>query len=197
MAEAVADAHGEGAHEGDATRRDFIFIATGTFAAVGAAMMVWPLIDQMNPAEDTLAMASTEYDVSQVTEANKSSSCGAGCRCSCVTARRTRSPRRATTIIRRAEGPGYRRFTRCSIGRQSGQTGISDRPGQLHASGLRADVWRRRLWRMAVRLPRLSLRHRRAHPARSGAEKSAARAIRLYVRYGREDRLIISGDART
>ncbi|HVY02667.1 MAG TPA: ubiquinol-cytochrome c reductase iron-sulfur subunit [Caulobacterales bacterium] len=68
MAESVADAPGADAHEGDATRRDFIFIATGAFAAVGGVMLAWPLIDQMNPAEDTLAMASTEYDVSQVPE---------------------------------------------------------------------------------------------------------------------------------
>lgn len=66
MAEAVSDTHG--ATGDDATRRDFIFIATGAFAAAGVAMVAWPLIDQMNPAEDTLALASTEYDVSAVDE---------------------------------------------------------------------------------------------------------------------------------
>lgn len=50
------------------TRRDFIYIATGAVGAVGAATFVWPLIDQMSPAADTLALASTEYDLSQVPE---------------------------------------------------------------------------------------------------------------------------------
>jgi ubiquinol-cytochrome c reductase iron-sulfur subunit len=58
-----------GAHKGEEpSRRDFIFIATGAVAAVGAAATVWPFIDQMNPAADTLALASTEYDVSGVAE---------------------------------------------------------------------------------------------------------------------------------
>lgn len=50
------------------SRRDFIYIATGAVGAVGAAALVWPFIDQMNPAADTLALASTEYDLSQVPE---------------------------------------------------------------------------------------------------------------------------------
>jgi ubiquinol-cytochrome c reductase iron-sulfur subunit len=36
-------------------RRDFLYIATGVVAAVGAAAAAWPLIDQMNPAADVLA----------------------------------------------------------------------------------------------------------------------------------------------
>jgi len=35
-------------------------------AAVGAAATVWPFIDQMNPAADTRALASTEVDLSAV-----------------------------------------------------------------------------------------------------------------------------------
>jgi len=50
------------------TRRDFIYVATGAVAAVGAATAVWPFIDQMNPAADTRAMATTEVDLSAVTE---------------------------------------------------------------------------------------------------------------------------------
>ncbi|MDE3116309.1 MAG: twin-arginine translocation signal domain-containing protein, partial [Pseudomonadota bacterium] len=36
-------------------RRDFLYIATGAVAAVGAAATAWPMIDQMNPAADVLA----------------------------------------------------------------------------------------------------------------------------------------------
>ncbi len=55
-----------GGHGAEPTRRDFILIAAGSAAAIGAVATVWPLIDQMNPARDTLAMASTEYDLAQV-----------------------------------------------------------------------------------------------------------------------------------
>ena len=44
-------------------RRDFIYVATGAFASVGAAAFVWPLIDQMNPSADVLALSSIEVDL--------------------------------------------------------------------------------------------------------------------------------------
>jgi ubiquinol-cytochrome c reductase iron-sulfur subunit len=47
-------------------RRDFINIAAVSFAGVGAATVVLPLVNQMNPAADTLALATTEVDLSQV-----------------------------------------------------------------------------------------------------------------------------------
>ena len=50
------------------SRRDFIYIATGAVGAVGAVALAWPFIDQMAPAADTLAMASTEYDLGGVPE---------------------------------------------------------------------------------------------------------------------------------
>ena len=52
----------------EAGRRDFIVVATYAMGAVGAGAVAWPLIDQMNPAADTLALASTEVDVSKITE---------------------------------------------------------------------------------------------------------------------------------
>jgi ubiquinol-cytochrome c reductase iron-sulfur subunit len=50
------------------TRRDFIFVATGSVAAVGAAATVWPLINQLNPDASTLALASIEFDVGSIPE---------------------------------------------------------------------------------------------------------------------------------
>ncbi len=50
----------------DPTRRDFLFIATGAMSAVGAAATLWPLIDQMNPAADVLALASIEIDLAPI-----------------------------------------------------------------------------------------------------------------------------------
>ncbi len=49
----------------EATRRDFLYIATGAFAA-GSVFAVWPLIDQMNPDASVLALSSIEVDLSPV-----------------------------------------------------------------------------------------------------------------------------------
>ena len=48
------------------TRRDFIYVASASIGAVGAAAMAWPFIDQMNPTTAALALASTEVDLAAV-----------------------------------------------------------------------------------------------------------------------------------
>lgn len=48
------------------TRRDFLYVATGAFAAVGGAAVLWPLIDQMNPDASMLALATIEVDLSAI-----------------------------------------------------------------------------------------------------------------------------------
>jgi ubiquinol-cytochrome c reductase iron-sulfur subunit len=53
-------------HDADEGRRDFLILTTGAMAAFGAAAVAWPFIDQMNPAADTLALSTTEVDVSKV-----------------------------------------------------------------------------------------------------------------------------------
>ena len=57
---------GGGAHGDDETRRDFLYLVTGAATAVGTAAFVWPLIDNMNPSADVLALSSTEVDLSPV-----------------------------------------------------------------------------------------------------------------------------------
>ena len=47
-------------------RRDFINIAAVSFAGVGAVAVVYPLVNQMNPSADVLALASINVDVSQI-----------------------------------------------------------------------------------------------------------------------------------
>jgi ubiquinol-cytochrome c reductase iron-sulfur subunit len=49
-------------------RRDFLFISTAAVAAVGAASVVWPLVDQMNPDASTLALSSIEVDLAPIAE---------------------------------------------------------------------------------------------------------------------------------
>lgn len=53
----------------ETTRRDFLYIATGAAAAVGAAAVVWPLVAQMNPDASTIAAgAPIEVDLTPVAE---------------------------------------------------------------------------------------------------------------------------------
>ncbi|MFN3232753.1 MAG: ubiquinol-cytochrome c reductase iron-sulfur subunit [Alphaproteobacteria bacterium] len=59
--ESTSEEHGEGVK-----RRDFLYIATAGFGAIAAGSMVWPLIDNLNPAADVLALASIEVDLSAV-----------------------------------------------------------------------------------------------------------------------------------
>lgn len=54
--------------EGDATRRDFIHIAAGAAAVGAGVMLAWPLVNSMNPAADTLALSTVEFDTSKVAE---------------------------------------------------------------------------------------------------------------------------------
>ncbi|WKA30222.1 ubiquinol-cytochrome c reductase iron-sulfur subunit [Bradyrhizobium roseum] len=51
------------------TRRDFLYVATGSVAAVGAAFTVWPLVSQMNPDASTIAAgAPIEVDLTPIAE---------------------------------------------------------------------------------------------------------------------------------
>jgi ubiquinol-cytochrome c reductase iron-sulfur subunit len=50
----------------DPNRRDFIHIIAATAAVGGAAAFAWPLVDQMNPSGDVLALSSIEFDLTKV-----------------------------------------------------------------------------------------------------------------------------------
>ena len=54
------------ADEANGTRRDFLYYATAGTGAVAAGAAVWPLVNQMNPTADTLAMASILVDITTV-----------------------------------------------------------------------------------------------------------------------------------
>ena len=49
-------------------RRDFLQLSTITLGAVGAGAFIWPFLKSMNPAKDTLALGSTEVDISRIEE---------------------------------------------------------------------------------------------------------------------------------
>jgi ubiquinol-cytochrome c reductase iron-sulfur subunit len=47
-------------------RRDFINVAAVSFAGVGVGVAALPLVNQMNPSAEVLALASTEVDISRI-----------------------------------------------------------------------------------------------------------------------------------
>jgi ubiquinol-cytochrome c reductase iron-sulfur subunit len=56
-------------HPEEPSRRDFLYIATGAVAAIGAAAALVPLIDQMNPDASTIAAGGpVDVDVSKIAE---------------------------------------------------------------------------------------------------------------------------------
>jgi ubiquinol-cytochrome c reductase iron-sulfur subunit len=56
------------AHADDVNRRDFLYIATGAVGAAGAALVAWPLINQMNPDASVKALSSIEVDLAPIAE---------------------------------------------------------------------------------------------------------------------------------
>src|SRR5215470_8340549 len=54
-----------GGHTGE-TRRDFLILTASAVGVVGAAATIWPFIDSLNPARDTLALSTTEVDLAPV-----------------------------------------------------------------------------------------------------------------------------------
>ncbi len=50
----------------EVTRRDFMVLTASSMTAVGAACVVWPLVDSLNPSSDVLALSSIEVDISDI-----------------------------------------------------------------------------------------------------------------------------------
>ncbi|MGB3247248.1 MAG: ubiquinol-cytochrome c reductase iron-sulfur subunit [Sulfitobacter sp.] len=48
------------------SRRDFLYYATAGTGAVAVGAAVWPLVNQMNPSADVLALSSIRVDVSGI-----------------------------------------------------------------------------------------------------------------------------------
>jgi ubiquinol-cytochrome c reductase iron-sulfur subunit len=58
--------HVSNADDHAGTRRDFLYYATAGTGAVGVGAAVWPLVNQMNPSADVLALSSIRVDVSAI-----------------------------------------------------------------------------------------------------------------------------------
>ncbi len=69
MAQADADS---GEHPSDgASRRDFLYVATGAVGGVTVAAAVWPLVNQMNPSADVQALASIQVDIADLADGSQ------------------------------------------------------------------------------------------------------------------------------
>ena len=67
MATQSAEGSTTAGHAGEGVRRrDFLNVAAVSFAGVGAVATLGPLIVQMSPSADVLALATTEIDISKV-----------------------------------------------------------------------------------------------------------------------------------
>ena len=61
----VAQSQVSHGHDGE-TRRDFLILTAASLSVVGVAASIWPFVDSLNPAKDTLALSTTEVDLSPV-----------------------------------------------------------------------------------------------------------------------------------
>ena len=61
----VAHSQGTAGHNGG-SRRDFLTLTAGALGAIGTAVAIWPFIDSLNPASDTLALSTTDVDLAPV-----------------------------------------------------------------------------------------------------------------------------------
>lgn len=50
------------------SKRDFLYLTAAATGAIGAASLGWAFIDTLNPAADTLALSSTEVNLSPIEE---------------------------------------------------------------------------------------------------------------------------------
>ena len=52
-------------------RRDFLYFATAGTGAVAVGAAIWPLIDQMNPSADVVALSTIRVDISSLEEGSQ------------------------------------------------------------------------------------------------------------------------------
>jgi len=57
-------------HDDEVTRRNFLYVASGAVGAAGVVSAAWPLVDQLNPSADVLALSSVEVDLSTIPQGN-------------------------------------------------------------------------------------------------------------------------------
>ena len=59
-------------------RRDFLYYATAGAGSVAAGAAIWPLVNQMNPSADVLALATISVDISELQPGTQLTVCWRG-----------------------------------------------------------------------------------------------------------------------
>ncbi len=70
-APSATSGHGHGHGSEGETRRDFLTLTATAMSGIGAALALWPFIDSMNPAQDTLALSTTDVDLGPIAEGQR------------------------------------------------------------------------------------------------------------------------------
>ena len=161
MADSVAP---RGSHEGG-TRRDFLIWRPAPWPPSASPALVWPLIDQMNPSADVLALSSIEVDIAKVEVGQRIKVMWRG--------HPVFVDHRTPEEIKEAEDVNVAELRDPQTDAQRVQkTGMADRrrrlhPSRLHSARHGADRSARRVRRLVLPLPRLAIRHLGPHPPRA------------------------------
>ena len=169
----------------EGTRRDFLYIATGAVAAVGAAGALWPLIAQMNPDASTIAAgAPIEVDLAPIAEGQVIKVFWRG-KPIYINHRTKKQIEEAKNVdVAKLPDP------QPEFGaRQGGSRAVAGPDRHLHPSRLHPDRPSGPLRRLLLPLPRLGLRHLRPHPQRPRAHQPGAASLRVPLRHQDPDRL--------
>ncbi len=147
------------------TRRDFLYIATGAVAAVGAGAALVPLIAQMNPDASTIAAgAPIEVDLAPIAEGQVIKVFWRG--------KPIYVNHRTKKQIEEAENVDVAKLPDPqpdSARVKPGHSAVAGPDRNLHPSRLHPDRPSGPIRRLLLPLPRLGLRHLRPHPQRTRA----------------------------
>ena len=162
-------------------RRDFLNVAAVSFAGVGAVAAIAPLLVQMAPSADVLALATTEVDISKVKP-------GQGIKASW---------RKQPVFVRNLTPKEIAEANAVPLSRsrdpadtcradQARAHQLADHAWRLHSPWLRSARHRRRREPRSVRriflpVPRLAIRHRCAHSAGTGAQEPRRAGLQLHI----------------
>ncbi len=160
------------------TRRDFLYIATATAGAVGAAATLAPLVGQMNPDASTIAAGlPVEVDLSPIQSGQ------------IIQVFWQSKPvfifNRTPNEVKLAQDVDWQtlRDPAARFGaRPSRPRTMAGCDRHLHASRLYSAAASGRFRRLVLPVPRLAIRLVRADPPRAGAAQSAAAALSIHLR---------------
>ena len=182
----VAQSQVSHGHDGE-TRRDFLTLTASALGAVGVAAAIWPFIDSLNPAKDTLALSTTEVDLAPVQVGQRLTVAWQGKpvfidhrppdeikAAQEVDVSTLRDPQTDSDRVQEARMAGRRRRLHAS---------------RLHPARPEAGRRPRPVRRLVLPVPRLDLRYLGPHPPGTGAAQPVGAAVQIHLRHHDQDRL--------